>query len=137
MRLNALEAIELIIREKMELERYRKKKASAHKKLRRSSGPMPTVWGNCASIYKWLSHYYIQRRSVVFIVDTQFDSFFFRDRVMKYVNDYFSDELDDKDYFGFISLDEATRAGHDEIILDKRSASDKIKKNLLRGIANR
>ena len=137
MRLNALEAIELIIREKIELEHQLKMKAYANKNLRRSKALPPTVWGNCESIYKWLSHYYIQRRSVVFIVDSLFDSFFFGDRVMKYVNDYFSDELDEKDYFGFISLDEANRAGHDEIILDKRSASDKIKKNLLRNIAKR
>lgn len=31
-------------------------------------------WNQCTAIYKFLSHHYIMRRSVVFIVDSEFDS---------------------------------------------------------------
>ena len=106
MRLDALEAIELIIKEKIEVERFLNKEArSAHKR-----DEVSTLWGKCKSIYKWLSHHYIRRRSVVFIVDSQFDSVFYRDRVMKYVKGTFSKSLSDKDYFGYISLDDPKQA---------------------------
>ena len=65
----------------------------------------PAVWNNCKSIYKWLSHHYVRRRSIVFIVDSQFDSVVYRDKAMKYVRDFFGEALSDQDYFGYISLD--------------------------------
>ena len=73
----------------------------------------PIQWANCKSIYKWLSHYYIKRRSVVFIVDTQFDSMIYRDRAMAYLRTFFKHRLDGEDYFGFISLEEHSRAEQD------------------------
>ena len=61
MRLNALEAIALIIREKVKLEHYQKKQDE----IRFKRGGLVVnfreqfVWKNCQSIYKWLSHHYI------------------------------------------------------------------------------
>ena len=54
-------------------------------------------------IYKYLSHHYVLRRSVVFIVDTEFTGVFYHDKANKYVKRVF-DKLDPEDYFGYISL---------------------------------
>ena len=133
MRLNALEAIELIIKEKVDVENHLKKEAR-YAPIKQT---VPTVWGKCKSIYKWLSHHYIQRRSVVFIVDSQFDSVFYREKVMKYVKNFFGNQLNDKDYFGFISLEDSEQACLDEIIIERRSANKKMKMRLLKKIAKR
>lgn len=90
----------------------------------------------CKSIYKFLSHHYIQRRSFVFVVDTQFDSVVYRDKAVKYVNDFFKN-LDPEDYFGYISLDENKRSSKDEIILERRGANELMKKRVLADIAKR
>ena len=60
MRLNALEAIELIIREKKAHEqRMRRMRGVARRAKQKGYVAEPTVWANCKSIYKWLSHHYI------------------------------------------------------------------------------
>ena len=59
-----------------------------------------------STIHKYLSHHYIQRRSVVFIVDTQFESVVHYEKAYSYVKQFFK-SLDDDDYFGFISLGKA------------------------------
>ena len=69
-----------------------------------TSHAQPKTWSECKSIYKYLSHHYILRRSVIFIVDSQYDSVFFRDKAMKYTKEFFENELDSEDYFGFIPL---------------------------------
>ena len=141
MRLRALECIELIIREKTDLERknthmnmYGRKSANRHS----SSYYTETVgWRHCKSIYKWLSHYYILRKSIVLIVDTSYDSVVYRDKAMKYVKKLFEDKLDFEDYFGYISLDDSHQAGKDEIILDKKGKNTSLKKKLLKDIRKR
>ena len=113
--MKSLEAIELIIREKVELEEYQR---SEDKKMRQRGLHIPlqdSVWKDCKSIYKWLSHHYIRRRSVVFIVDTQFDSVVYRDKAMKYVRSFYRNRLNEHDYFGYISLDDSQQAAQDEI----------------------
>ena len=90
----------------------------------------------CKSIYKFLSHHYILRRSVVLIVDSQFDSVIYRDSAMKYVRQLF-DGLDPEDHFGYISLDETKRAAKDEIILERRSANEIMKERVLRDAKKR
>lgn len=50
-----------------------------------------------------LSHHYILRKSVVFIVDTEYSSVIYQDLANKYVKNFFR-ELDGQDSFGFISL---------------------------------
>lgn len=98
MRLNALEAIELIIKEKSNLEI----KTASRRGLNRSFAEIG--WRQCRSIYKYLSHHYILKKSVVFIVDSQFDSLFYKDSAMKHVMKCY-ENLADQDYFGLISLD--------------------------------
>lgn len=144
-RLKALEAIELIIRENVENEKNKRKRGLQMRTLAILKGTRHTVplerkdnfWSKCTSIYKYLSHHYILRRSVVFIVDTQFDSFVYRDKAMKYVNEVFRHRLDDEDYFGFISLDYSKQASEDEILIEKLAANKKCKQRLLREIAER
>ena len=90
MRLAALEAIELVIREKVELERLLKEDLNKKKRKTVPKVAMDIVgWDMCKSIYKFLSHHYIIRRSVVFIVDTEYDSVVYRDKAMKNVLDFF------------------------------------------------
>ena len=90
-RLAALEGIELVISEKVELERRQKeglKRTKRNKSLPKAA--MEIVgWDMCKSIYKFLSHHYILRRSVVFIVDTEYDSVVYRDKAMKNVRNFF------------------------------------------------
>lgn len=89
-RLAALEAIELVIREKVELERLLKEDLNKKKRKTVPKAAMEIVgWDMCKSIYKFLSHHYIIRRSVVFIVDTEYDSVVYRDKAMKNVLDFF------------------------------------------------
>ena len=54
-------------------------------------------------VYEMLSQYYIQQRSVVFIIDSDFDSKRFQDKANKLVYDEFL-KLDHQDYFGYIKL---------------------------------
>ena len=54
-----------------------------------------------------LSHHYIMRKSIVFIVDTEYNSVIYQDMANKYVREQFKD-LDNQDYFGYISLGKNT-----------------------------
>ena len=91
-RLAALEAIELVIREKVDLEK--KSKELLRRTKRNSVMKDDSVgWDMCKSIYKYLSHHYILRRSVVFIVDTEYDSVVYRDKAMKNVLNFFKNNL--------------------------------------------
>ena len=54
-------------------------------------------------IYAMLSHHYVQRKSVVFIVDTAFSNVVYQEKANKYAQEFFS-KLDNQDYFGYISL---------------------------------
>lgn len=138
-RLMALESTELIIKEKIELERYQTEKENKKRGFARGKHVALSdtiAWNQCKSIYKFLSHHYILRRSVVFIVDTQFDSVVYRDKAMKTVKDLFKN-LDGEDFFGYISLDDTKQASIDEIILQKKAANKKMKMRLMKDIAER
>jgi len=56
-----------------------------------------------STIYKYLSHHYVLRRSICFIVDTEFSGIFYHDKANKYVKQVF-ESLHNEDYFGYISL---------------------------------
>ena len=56
---------------------------------------------------------------------------------MKYVKQMFDDELNDEDFFGYISLDSNKQANKDEIILEKRSSNTKMKRRLMSDIRKR
>ena len=100
MRLNSLEAIDLIIREKTTIERRHLGRASARDSVR-ARAPEVVGWRKLNSIHKYLSHHYIVRRSVVFIVDSQYDSMVYREMAMRYASKFYK-SLDDEDHFGFI-----------------------------------
>ena len=56
---------------------------------------------------------------------------------MKYVKQMFDEELNDEDFFGYISLDSNKQANKDEIILEKRSSNTKMKRRLMSDIRKR
>jgi len=56
-------------------------------------------------IYKYLSHHYIQRRSVVFIIDHNSFSKFYWDKAVQFIRDKFKG-LHSTDYFGLVSIGE-------------------------------
>ena len=68
-------------------------------------------------IYKYLSHHYVLRRSVVFIVDTEYSSVIYHDKANKYVKKFFK-QLDPEDYFGYISL--GKKGISDQSVLQKK-----------------
>jgi len=115
LRLVTLEAIELIIKEKAELE-------TKANKQRQGFGSQ--TWSRCTQVYKFLSHHYILRRSVVFIFDSQFDSVVYRDKAMHFVRK-FCKEMDAEDHFGFITLDQKPLT--DEVILERSGANHHVK----------
>ena len=84
------------------------------------------TWNDCNSVYKHLAHHYILQRSVVFIVDTEFDCSFFKDTVMNQINKFF-DGLKANDQFGFIPIN-SNKSDNSEIILEKKSANMEMKK---------
>ena len=54
-------------------------------------------------IYRYLNHHYILERSIVFIVDQDFDTEIEKKRASNYLIQFF-DSLQPTDKFGFISL---------------------------------
>ena len=67
----------------------------------------PAIWKTRNMIYKFLSHHYILRKSVIFIVDTKFSSQNYLDYANEFVRKQFG-QLEANDYFGFISLEEGS-----------------------------
>lgn len=128
MRLNALEAIELIISEKAELE-----SRQMRRKLNTSFSEIG--WRQCRSVYKYLSHHYILDKSVVIIVDNQFDSVIYREKAVRHLEKFYGG-LSNEDYFGLISLDPKNQH-EDEIMLEKCHSNKAVKLQLLESIASR
>ena len=83
-----------------------------------------------------MSHHYIQRRSVVFIVDTQFDSVVYRDKALRYVEKFYS-KLDGQDHFGYISLNSPQDMTKDEIRLEHCKKNKRLKEKIIADIAKR
>ena len=95
--MQALENIEMLLTEREAL--------TANTKMfaRRTTKKLAKKKTKNKMIYKYLSHHYVLRRSVVFIVDTEFTGVFYHDKANKYVRRAF-EKLDPEDYFGYISL---------------------------------
>ena len=75
-----------------------------------------------------LSHHYVQRRSIIFIVDNDFNSVFYQDIAMKQVLSTFN-KLDEQDYFGYISLGKNMEL--DSFVLEKKQRNTQLKTRLL------
>ena len=101
--------------------------------MRSHTNPDVVGWRSCKSIYRFLSHHYVQRRSIVFSVDSEYDSVVCRDIAMQNVNKFFN-SLGEEDHFGYISLQANSR---DDMILEKHSRNTKMKSKLLREISKR
>jgi len=65
-------------------------------------------WSRKKAIYDMLSHHYILRRSVVFIVDTEYSSAIYQDMANDFIKKQFG-KLDSEDYVGYISLGKDTQ----------------------------
>ena len=89
------------------------------------------AWKNCRSIENHLKHHYIQQRSVVFIVDTYFESFEYNQIAREQVFNFF-DQLGDEDYFGLINLDPNSHTS--DITLERKHKNINLKR---RQLANR
>ena len=55
------------------------------------------------AIHAMLSHHYVVRKSIVFIVDTAYSNVVYQEKANQYAESFFRD-LDSQDYFGYISL---------------------------------
>jgi len=78
------------------------------------------------SIYKLLSHHYITRRSVLFIIDTQYSSQFYKQKAIALVAQVFK-ELSPSDYFGLICLGIDTQ----DIVLEEKQANIIAKEKMI------
>jgi hypothetical protein len=56
------------------------------------------------SIHRFLSKHYVQRRSIVFVLDKSFSSVFYYERAIAFITKTFG-ELKENDYFGLITLE--------------------------------
>lgn len=76
------------------------------------------------TVYRSLSKHYIQRRSIVFIVDRKFQSVFFFERALDLVKQVFN-SLHDEDYFGFLALDETNL--QQRIVIEEKGCNSNAK----------
>jgi len=125
LRLQALENIEQIISEKKEEEKLLPKSNSGLSGRIKAQDEKMIVWKSKNVIYDILSHHYIHKKSVVFIVDTEFSSVIYRDLANKYVKNFFKNNLTDKDHFGYISLGKDAQL--DQMILETKEMNTHLK----------
>jgi len=117
MRLQALENIEMIIRNNRKIEKKSRHVPTLRSRCDRKMLKPPALWKTRNMVYKHLSHHYIMQKSVIFIVDTFFTSQNYTDLANKFVLNEFM-KLDKEDYFGYISLEENSEL--QEMILEKK-----------------
>lgn len=86
------------------------------------------------SVYKYLSHHYVLKRSIVFIVDTDFSSVVYKKKVAQYVKDFFN-EMSPTDCFGYISLGKSSN--NDEILLEPKERNTHIKTLFLKSMKHK
>lgn len=92
------------------------------------------MWKNKTVIYDILSHHYIHRKSVVFIVDTEYSSVIYRDLANKYVKKFFKN-LSGKDHFGYISL--GKDAMLDQFNLEAKEKNTHLKEKFFQKMSER
>ena len=83
------------------------------------------------SLYQYLSHHYVQKRSIVIIVDTDYESSVYKDKAFRYV-DYCFKKLNPTDSFGLISI--GKYATDNDIELEEKSLNTYIKKILIKSL---
>ena len=85
------------------------------------------------TIYKYLSHHYVLKRSIVFIVDTDYSSSKYKEMTTSYVNAFF-DKMLPTDFFGYISL--GRTSNDDDMSLELKGKNTYIKKLILQSKTN-
>ena len=80
------------------------------------------------SVYKYLSHHYILKRSIVFIFDTDYSSDSYKQMAAEYMN-FFFNSMQPTDCFGLISLGKA--ANKDDIVLEPKGRNTYVKELIL------
>jgi hypothetical protein len=69
------------------------------------------------TIHRFLSKHYVQRRSIVFVLDKSFSSVFYYERAIAFITKTFG-ELKENDYFGLITLESSMFK--DSIVLEQK-----------------
>jgi len=90
--------------------------------------PKEIIVPRTPNIYKFLGHHYILRRSVVFIMDTEFESIFYKEKASSYISSYF-DRMAPDDYFGYISLEKGLFSN--DIVLEPKCRNTHTKRIFL------
>ena len=85
------------------------------------------------NVYKYLSHHYCLKRSVVFIVDTDYSSQNYKWMANNYVKTFFKNMLP-TDCFGYIHLGKSSE--NQEVMLEPKSKNTYIKKLFLKSMAD-
>ena len=80
-------------------------------------------------VLKHLSHHYVLKRSIVFIVDPYYQSELKNAQASKYINNFF-ESMPETDKFGYISL--GTSSKNDELVLEDKSKNPYLKKLFLK-----
>ena len=84
-----------------------------------------------SDVYKCLSHHYVLKRSIVFIVDTDFSNDIYKQMAANHVCTFFN-SMSPTDCFGYISLGKES-AGN-EILLEPKQRNTYIKNLFLKSM---
>ena len=60
-------------------------------------------WASKTMVYEVLSQYYVNQRSIIFIVDSVFDGIWYQNKANQFIHEQFQ-SLRKEDYFGLIKL---------------------------------
>ena len=89
---------------------------------------------NKSVVYKFLSHHYILKRSIVFIVDTDYSSDTYKQIAGRYVMSFFG-SMQPTDCFGYIRL--GYKSDDDEILLEPKMRNTKVKTLFLKSMKDK
>jgi len=102
-----------------QIKKHKNKKSA----LRNSNLLKKIIWGHATSVNRFLSHHLIQRRSFVFIVDTEYESITHRDLVFHELTRFYW-TIHPEDYVGFIMLGENE---NQDITLEVKTNNEELK----------
>merc|ERR1712060_88910 len=81
------------------------------------------------NIQQFLSHHYVLQRSIIFIVDIDYSSIFYKEKASQYVASFF-DSMQPTELFGYINL---SNRG-EEMQLEPKARNTLTKQRFLRGM---
>ena len=83
---------------------------------------------NQQKVQRYLSKHFVNKQSIVFIVDKQFSSVFFYERALDLVQRVFG-RLQNSDYFGFLALD--SHSMQQKIVIEEKGFNTQAKVNVI------